>query len=172
MLADGATGPTSSQVAAGNDAGGFAALFAASVTVPAAATTATISVTSGVVPSTHYDVFVVAKDATAGANMQAMPVKVDVETAADATAPVFLASFPNVANVVDLSFNVNVQLDEAGTFYVVVLANAASAPSAAQVKAGQDSTGSSPLFAGSVAVAAADTTATVTVDSGVVASTE
>jgi len=65
----------------------------------------------------------------------------EVTPAADTTAPTF-TSAPAVTNTTDSGHSIAATLNEAGTIYGVRLANGASAPSAAQVKAGQDSTGS------------------------------
>ncbi|MCG9970984.1 cadherin-like domain-containing protein [Christiangramia crocea] len=98
-------------------------------------------------------------------------ITVNEAAAADTTAPTFIATYPQTANVAETSFDVQVQLDEPGTAYVVVVADGAAAPTSAEVKAGTGSGGTGQLFAGNVAVAAASTTYTVTVNSGVSGST-
>jgi len=78
-----------------------------------------------------------------------------VVTAGDATAPSFENSTPSTSNLDDLYFALNVDLDEAGTAYYVIVADLAAAPSSAQVKAGQNATGSSALFSGNKALTTA-----------------
>ena len=57
---------------------------------------------------------------------------------ADVTAPSNTSEYPKTQSVTATGFDVAVSLNEAGTGYFVVLANGASAPSSAQVKAGTD----------------------------------
>lgn len=59
----------------------------------------------------------------------------------DTTAPVFAETYPSISDIVADGFTVNGQIDEDGTMYFVVLPDSATAPTAAQIKAGQDSTG-------------------------------
>lgn len=81
--------------------------------------------------------------------------------AADTTAPTYITGFPATANVLSTSFDTNVQLNEIGRAYMVVVADAAAAPTSAQVKAGLNSAGAAALKAGNVIVAAASTTYTI-----------
>jgi len=53
-------------------------------------------------------------------------------------------------------FTVGAQIDEPGTAFYVVVADGAAAPSATQVRAGQDATGGVALGTGTIALAAAD----------------
>jgi len=78
---------------------------------------------------------------------------------ADTTAPTF-TSGPTAANVAQTSLDIQVTQDEDGNVYAVAVADGAAAPSSAQVKAGQDSTGSAAIASGSSA-ATADTQATI-----------
>ena len=172
VLQDTATAPSSAQVVAGTDGSAGAAVVTGSALVASADTTVSVTVGSGVLSaSTTYHVWVVGRDDEATPNVQAVPVKLIVTTTADVTAPSFITSYPSSSSVLDFSFNVNVQLNEAGTAYVVVLADGGSTPSSAQVKAGTDGTSTAALFSASVAVSAASTTATVSVISGVAAAT-
>ena len=61
------------------------------------------------------------------------------------------------------SIELSVALDEAGTAYYVVLADGAAAPDSAQVKAGNDGTGSAALKSGTIDVPDADTTYSETI---------
>jgi uncharacterized repeat protein (TIGR02059 family) len=72
--------------------------------------------------------------------------------AADATAPTFDVA-PAVSSVTASGFTPTASIDEGGTIYYVVVADGATAPSVAQVMAGQDSTGSAALALASSAVA-------------------
>jgi hypothetical protein len=71
----------------------------------------------------------------------------------DTTPPVFSAG-PTAENATSSGHDIQATLDEAGTIYAVRLPDLAAAPSSAQVKAGQDSTGSPAPEAKSVAAAA------------------
>ncbi len=86
----------------------------------------------------------------------------------DTTAPTF-TSGPAAANVGETSLDINATLDEAGTIYSVVLADGATAPTSAEVKAGTGSGGASPVDAGST-TASASTQATIS-HSGLTADT-
>ncbi|MCK2149518.1 AsmA family protein [Marinobacter alexandrii] len=72
--------------------------------------------------------------------------------AADTTAPAFTAA-PAVTATTSSGHTISATLDEPGTLYGVRLANGAVAPSSAQVKAGQDSTGAAAPEAKSAAAA-------------------
>lgn len=66
---------------------------------------------------------------------------------------------------------VQVQQDEPGVAYFVVVGNNAAAPSATQVKQGQDAAGGSPIYSGTITVTAANSLFTGAADSGLEAST-
>ena len=85
VLASGSTAPNSSQVKAGQDNTGSAALKTGSITCSAASTNYSTAVT-GLSSTTTYDVYFVAQDA-GGSNIQASPVMVSVTTTASASAP-------------------------------------------------------------------------------------
>jgi len=92
--------------------------------------------------------------------------------AADNTPPTFISTYPNLTNITGNGARLNVQLDEPGTAYFVLVndpdgagGTAPATPTAAQVKAGQDASGTpvaSPL-SGSFVVPTASTTATTTI---------
>ncbi|MBA54801.1 MAG: hypothetical protein CMK89_10140 [Pseudomonadales bacterium] len=71
-----------------------------------------------------------------------------VAPAGDTTPPSFENSTPSVGSISVSGATVSADLDEDGTVYYVVVADNAGAPSAAQVKAGQDSGGSAALVSG------------------------
>lgn len=81
-------------------------------------------------------------------------------TVVDNVAPAFDESTPATANINATSLDLSASLNEAGMLYYVVVADGASAPSAAQVKAGLNASGSAALKAGSAAVSSGDFTHT------------
>ncbi len=70
----------------------------------------------------------------------------------DLTAPSFINSTPNVSNLTENGFDLNVELDEEATAYFVVLSDGATAPNASEIEAGTGSGGASAEFSGSVTV--------------------
>lgn len=141
ILPDNATAPTSAQVKAGQNGAGTAVANNLKGTIDV--TTANLEFilgVTGLTETTAYDVYVVAEDAIP--NLQASPVKIDVTTAtSDNTAPTFTATYPKTAGVASSSFNLLTNINEAGKTYFVVLPDNATAPTAAQVKAGQNGAG-------------------------------
>lgn len=71
--------------------------------------------------------------------------------APDPTAPTFDVAAA-VGSVTSTGFTPSASIDEGGTIYYVVVADGATAPSASQVKAGNDASGSSALAAANAAV--------------------
>ncbi len=92
---------------------------------------------------------------------------------ASSSAPVFTSGYPSTANIAATSFDLIVNQDKAGTAYFVVLSNGATAPSATQVKNGQDASGNSVAanMKGSINVAAGSTDYSATI-SGLTGSTD
>ena len=82
---------------------------------------------------------------------------------ADATAPEFIVNYPGIANLLQSQFDLSVQLNEMGKAYYVVLADGATAPSAAQVKAGQDNASAAVSISGFLTITAANANATKTI---------
>lgn len=81
----------------------------------------------------------------------------------DTTPPAWVSGWPLVNAATSSGFTARAEADEAGTAYFVVIADHAVAPTAAQIKAGQDGTGASALKSGSLAVTAGiEATAPVT----------
>ena len=72
-------------------------------------------------------------------------------TPADTTPPTFDVA-PSVSSITSSGFTPSASIDEAGVIYYVVIADGSSVPSASQVKAGQDSTGSAALASDSAIV--------------------
>ncbi|MCF7676221.1 MAG: hypothetical protein K9N23_05155 [Akkermansiaceae bacterium] len=107
--------------------------------------TFTADATSQVLTVTGPVEFVVANALTIGAVGVAPP---------DTTPPSWIAGWPQAAPLSPTALTVRAKADETGTAYYVVLADGAAAPSAAQVKAGNDSTNSVALASGSLALTA------------------
>ncbi|MFD2566724.1 lamin tail domain-containing protein [Pseudotenacibaculum haliotis] len=73
-------------------------------------------------------------------------------TTLDTTPPVFENSTPSSASITTTGFTLNTDIHEAGTIYYVVLADGATAPTTAEVKAGTASGGGSAVTSGNAAV--------------------
>jgi hypothetical protein len=160
VLPDGATPPSAAQVKAGQDSSNTSVSTAGSL-VLTASTEATTTVGS-LSPGTAYDVYFVAEDTVT--NLQAASVKVDASTLApDVTAPTWTATWPQATQLTPTSITVRAQTNETGTAYYVVLADGATAPSAAQVQAGTDNTDTPAIAFGNFALTAnTEATAPVT----------
>ncbi len=143
VVADGDTAPTSAEVKAGTASGGGAVAASGSQVLNSGGFTHSFSVT-GLTSETAYDVYVVAEDDEGTPNLQASPAKLDVNTS-DITAPSFENGRPSTANITGTSFNLHNDIDEAGTVYYVVVADGATAPTSAEVKAGTASGGGSAV---------------------------
>ncbi|RAK63480.1 hypothetical protein DLM85_20970 [Hymenobacter edaphi] len=168
VLPDGATAPTSAQVKAGQDASGSAAAQSGSITNATANTAATAAI-SGLTASTAYDVYVVAEDAVP--NLQTAATLLEVTTLSpDTTPPTFGSGSPAASGVTTTGFTLSSTINEVGKTYYVVLASGAAAPTSAQVKAGQDASGSAAAQSGSITNATANTAATAAIG-GLTAST-
>ena len=63
----------------------------------------------------------------------------------DNAAPVFENGTPNTSAVTQIGFTLNVDLNEAGTAYYVVVANSAAAPTSTNVRNGQANGGGAPV---------------------------
>lgn len=87
----------------------------------------------------------------------------DAVKASDVTPPVWTATYPKTANVLDSKADLTVNTDEPGTAYYVVLPDGATAPTNTQVVAGQDATNAPVTLKGSIAIAAATTDYTTTI---------
>jgi uncharacterized protein with beta-barrel porin domain len=88
----------------------------------------------------------------------------------DGTAPTFDVA-PAVGSVTSSGFTPSASIDEAGKIYYVVVADGATAPSVAQVKAGQDSTGSSALDSSNATVSSSPFTSSFSAITSLSAST-
>lgn len=75
----------------------------------------------------------------------------------DNVAPVFESSTPSLSAIGATGATLNVQLDEIGNAYWVVVADGAGAPSVGQVQAGQDSGGGAATASGNFSIGTAST---------------
>ena len=72
----------------------------------------------------------------------------NLDIKSDVVAPVSVAGYPKIDNILSNSFDFSNKLDEIGKSYYVLLAGGSVAPTAAQIKAGQDANGVAALQAG------------------------
>ena len=72
----------------------------------------------------------------------------------DTTPPAWAATYPQADTLTATGATARAEIDEDGTGYFVVVADGAAAPSAAQVKAGNDAGDSAALASGSIALTA------------------
>ncbi|MCB2377375.1 T9SS type A sorting domain-containing protein [Hymenobacter sp. BT635] len=164
VLPNNAAAPTVAEVRSGQSSGGGAPVASGNISSGAAAE-ASLAVT-GLSVGTSYDVYFVAEDnITPTPNSQTAAVKVDVTTqaSADTTPPVFAAGSPAASAITSSGFTLSSTLDEVGATYYVVLASGATAPSAAQVKAGQDASGTAAALKGTLTNTTANSAVTGTI---------
>lgn len=148
VLDDNAPAPGSEQVKAGQDADGTSLPAGRQGAIRLNAKAQATARVTGLNPAASYDVYVVAEDNAS--NLQESPVKLDVSTLADVTAPTWTEGYPQVRNAGPGIIKLLMQIDEAGQAYYVVLANGSAAPSPAQVKAGQDDSGNNAIASDSI----------------------
>jgi len=144
ILPDGATAPTSAQVKAGQDATStpVAAGFADSVSLLDSVENGVGTFVGTNLPDeVDYDMYVVAENILD--DLQDSP------TLLEFTTPDAAPSFNQieVRNVEETVIDVKIEIDRDGNGYLVALPDGATAPTSAQVKAGQDAT-STPVPAG------------------------
>lgn len=131
--------PSSSQVKAGQNSNSLS-----SPSSNATGTNVLINIT-GLVTGTLYDLYYVAED-TAG-NLQTSASLLQFSTVvSDSTPPSFTVA-PSVSDLDYKAFNVNAEIDETGTIYIVIVPDNETAPTPAQVKAGQNGLGVSANWA-------------------------
>lgn len=126
VLADGSPAPSVADVLAGQ-----------SINIPAANTTYTANVNTGINPLTAYDVYFVAQDDFTTLNTQSATTLVELTTlSSDLVPPVFVDGFPAIVNISYNQFDIDIQLDEAGTAFYLILPDGSPAPSVNDVKSG------------------------------------
>jgi formylglycine-generating enzyme required for sulfatase activity/sugar lactone lactonase YvrE/methionine-rich copper-binding protein CopC len=79
-------------------------------------------------------------------------------SSANATAPTFENGTPNASNIGSTSFNLNTDIDKAGTVYYIILTNNVTAPSPSEVKAGTGNNGVSVITSGNIILNSGDFT--------------
>ncbi|MCX7920965.1 MAG: S-layer homology domain-containing protein [Clostridia bacterium] len=148
VLAGGASAPTAAQVKAGTNASNVAqpTNMKGNITL-IADNQATITII-GLTQITTYDIYVAAED-TAG-NLQSTPLKITMVTdpTPDTTPPVNVTGYPKLGTKTETSVDLLAQINEGGKTYFAVLSSGATAPTAAQVKAGTNA--SNAALAGSM----------------------
>ena len=72
----------------------------------------------------------------------------NVVVGSDTTAPVNVAGYPKTTNILSNSFDFINKIDEIGKTYYVLLPDGSAEPTIAQIKAGQDATGTAALQSG------------------------
>lgn len=92
----------------------------------------------------------------------AIPDDTTITVNAETTPPEWIAGWPQAFPLSSTSISARARINEAGTVYYVVLADGATAPTAAQVKAGNDASNSPALRSGNL-VLIADTEGTAPV---------
>ena len=83
-------------------------------------------------------------------------------SAGDSTAPVFQNSTPSQNSVNDTQVVINVDIDEAGSAYAVIVADGATAPTSAEVRNGQSNGGGAPIDSGNVTLNSGGFSGTIT----------
>lgn len=170
VVANDATAPSVSEVIAGQQSGGSAALYAGNINVINANTTYTAAIV-GTTANTQYDVYFVAKDKSNPSNTQANVTKLDVATSAAPTTDLFFSEYIEgvsnnkaieiynpTSNPVNLS-NYTVKLGaNGGVWGNTFVMTGTLAPGAVYVIANSGSAAE--------IIAAADTTSTVTYFNG------
>lgn len=100
--------------------------------------------------SGNYSVRIQTSDGNGGTYSKAFTISV-----LDDEPPLFQSSTPSTSATTFSQTTLTVQLDESGAAYFVVVADGSVAPSSAQVKAGQDNTGSAAQKSGSISISSA-----------------
>ena len=155
VVSTSATAPTAAQVKAGNDHTGSAAAADGSQSVTGTGTQTITPAPSGLSGSTAYTIHFMHEDAAGNQSGVASGDGFTTDAAPDVTAPT-LSSPVDTADGEDAATG-SVDTNEAnGTLYWVVTTSA-TAPSAAQVKAGQDNSGSAAADDGSQSVSTTGT---------------
>lgn len=174
------TPPTAAQVTAQTATYGDVVVVAKGTVVVAAASTQVDTLVSGLDDLTAYSAYVVPADGgmtstatnayyTTAANVATTATRVN-STTADGTPPVFVGAYtPTTSEIDGTSFDIDVQLDEPGTVYYIVVPRTtdeppATPPTAAQTKTG-DFTGTTACGSFAVASATTNVTESVTVAS-------
>ena len=187
--------PGISNVKNGLDGLGQPAIAADSGTIGFAGTTVTGYVGTGILPLTtyvvgsfcglhslsayrgkqciRYHVYAVAEDDEATPNVQLLPTYVNITTGPDVTPPVLTTGFPATpsAGIEDFAFQLDVQMDEPGLVYYVVVPEDSLRPSVSEATTGKDGTGAVAISVGVIDVPAGGVTYSTRIASGIIAAT-
>lgn len=125
----------------------------------------------GLSMNTEYSLYIVAQDDAAEPNIQNTVTAIDITTLGDQTAPQFVDGYPNVTNVTETSFELQTQINEAGTIYYVVVENNAKQPTSSEVKEGADYAGVSIISNGHLDISEDSVTVTKVIE-GLTANTD
>lgn len=133
--------PTVVDVVAGTDGDGTPAVAAGVASVvegPDGTFASDERVHGGLAAETQYDVHVVCWDHEATTNRQTHAGTTSLTTLPDATPPVFVPGFPRVAegSVEDFAVELQVALDEPGSWYFVIQPLGSEVPTASEIMAG------------------------------------
>ncbi|SNT36705.1 Por secretion system C-terminal sorting domain-containing protein [Ekhidna lutea] len=104
---------------------------------------------TGLTEDREYDVWLVAEDASE--NLQPVAVKIDFTTIDDIV-PEFVSGFPTILAIDETVVDIEVKINEGGTIYGVAQLSGETAPSFAQVKAGNNSDGSLAISSNSLSL--------------------
>jgi len=88
---------------------------------------------------------------------------IELVAAADVTPPIFTAGYPKVANIDKTQADLQVNMDEPGKAYYVVIPDGATAPTAAEVAAGTNYSSVTLIAHGTIDVVAGSTTYSATI---------
>ena len=147
IVADGAAAPTSAEVRLGQASGGGSPVKSGNAGGAFSGTDHSFSVT-GLTSATAYDIYVVGADPSF--NIQASPTLVNATTL-DNTPPTYSTNpFPPTINATSILMGLGI--NEAGHTYYVVLTDGATAPTAAEVKAGTGSGGAAEVTKDNAAI--------------------
>ncbi|MFL3051461.1 MAG: right-handed parallel beta-helix repeat-containing protein, partial [Candidatus Neomarinimicrobiota bacterium] len=133
LLANNAAEPSATDVKNGTGKAGGSTYTDGNVTITA--NTASTASFSSLTESTEYDAWIVVEDNSS--NIQSSASKIDLNT--DKTSPTITT--PVASGVTTTTFDFSYKINESGTGYYVVLKKGGSAPTAAQIKNGQDFSG-------------------------------
>ncbi|TLX74061.1 T9SS type A sorting domain-containing protein [Labilibacter sediminis] len=138
--------PTEAQIKAGQDENGAAALISTTAAITADTEFISNLDINSLASETDYWVYIVAEDALNNfTTIEQLPFTT-VQTS-------WAAAYPNIQNLSKTALDVYGQVDDNGTYYLV-LTQSNVAPSEAQIKAGQDENGTAALVTANAAVTA------------------
>ncbi|ALO16208.1 hypothetical protein L21SP5_02585 [Salinivirga cyanobacteriivorans] len=148
--------PTVNQVLAGEDYG-TVSIHTSGVVPVTNAGVVTQEAIDNLMISTAYSVYMVAQDDAPAVNTQSAVTQLDVTTLDDLTAPEFEPNYPNVSNIDLTAFDINVQLNEPGKVFYIVIDAGEQQPTISEVVAGEDYSTVTVVANGTIEVAETST---------------